>query len=149
MVLGPLACAAGVAGLSRIDASPRYLLDVLPPVVVLGLGLSLLVAPLTSTVLAAAPARHAGVASGINNAVARAAGLLAVAALPVLVGITGDAYGDPALLQPGFRDAMLVCAGLLVGGSVLAALGVPSRRPPEPPRRVHCAVTDPPLQPTS
>ena len=70
--------------------------------------------------LAAAPDRHAGIASGVNNAVARVAGLLAVAALPLLVGLDGAAYADPDLLQPAYREAMLVCAGLLAAGGVLA-----------------------------
>lgn len=163
MVVGPLVCGAGVLLMSRIGASPEYWRDVLPPVVVLGLGLSLLVAPLTSTVLGAAPGRYAGVASGINNAVARAAGLLCVAALPVLVGLSGEAYADPARLQPAFQDAMVLCAGLLVLGSGLAALGVASEvkassdhaasRPPVPepvrvPQRLHCAVAEPPLEPS-
>ena len=67
-----------------------------PPSSLFGLGLSLTVAPLTATVLAAAPDRHAGLASGVNNAVARAAGLLAVAALPLVAGLDGEAYADPA-----------------------------------------------------
>lgn len=158
MVVGPLICAAGVLLMSRIGTDPEYVRDVLPPVVLLGLGLSLLVAPLTSTVLDAAPAHNAGVASGINNAVARAAGLLVVAALPVVVGLSGQGYADPAQLEPAFRTAMYLCAGLLVVGSALAALGIPARRddvlaepvpPSAPPRpRMHCSVTAPPLEPT-
>ena len=70
-----------------------------PAVTVFALGLSLLVAPLTATVLAAVDARHAGLASGVNNAVARAAGLIAVAALPVLAGITGNDYQSPPMFE--------------------------------------------------
>ena len=77
---------------------------------VFGLGLALLVAPLTATVLAAAPDHHAGIASGINNAVARAGSLLAVAALPVAVGLSGDAYADPAAMNAGYRMAIVVSA---------------------------------------
>jgi MFS family permease len=95
---------------------------VLPPVALFGLGLSITVAPLTATVLAAASDRHAGIASGVNNAVARVAGLLAVAALPLIVGLDGAAYADPDLLEPAYRTAMLICAGLLATGGVLAAL---------------------------
>ena len=91
-----------------------------------GWGLSFTVAPLTATVLAAAPDRHAGIASGVNNAVARVAGLLAVAALPLLVGLDGAAYADPDLLRPAYRSAMLICAGLLATGGGLAALLVRS-----------------------
>ena len=84
----------------------------LPAAVVFGLGLSAAVAPLTATVLATAEIRRAGVASGVNNAVARTGGLFAIAGLPLLVGLTGDDYLDPAVFDAGFRTAMLVCAGL-------------------------------------
>src|SRR5207244_2059854 len=98
-----------------------YPLDVLPAAAVFGLGLSLTVAPLTATVLGAAETRHAGVASGVNNAVARAAGLLAVATVPVLAGLTGERYTDPATFDHGFRAMLLICAALLMAGGLLAA----------------------------
>ncbi len=84
--------------------------------------LALLVAPLTATVLAAAPDRYAGVASGVNNAVARAGGLVAVAALPALVGLSGVDYQVPDVFEAGYRAALLVCAGLMVAGSLVAGL---------------------------
>jgi hypothetical protein len=95
---------------------------VLPAVVVFGLGLSVTVAPLTATVLAAAPVHQVGVASAVNNDVARAAGLLAVAVLPGLAGITQHAYDNPALLSTGFHHAVLISAGLCVLGGILSAL---------------------------
>jgi EmrB/QacA subfamily drug resistance transporter len=153
MTIGPLLCAVGIALMTRIDKNTSYLVDVLPPVIAFGLGLSLTVAPLTATVLAAASDRHAGLASGVNNAVARVAGLLAVAVLPLIAGLSGEAYTNPALLQPAFRTAMWVCAGLLVAGGVLSALFV--RRPlaalsPEQLQQVehshHCSVSGPPLE---
>ncbi|NIZ93272.1 MFS transporter [Kineococcus rubinsiae] len=146
LTLGPLVCAAGVLAMLRIGASASYLGDVLPAVTVFGLGLALLVAPLTSTVLAAADARHAGVASGVNNAVARAAGLLAVAVVPAVAGLTGDVYRDPAAFAAGFRTALLVCAGLLVAAAVLAAVAVPAQGTPSRRRNLrHCAVDGTPL----
>ncbi len=154
MTLGPLLCAAGVAALTRVGADSTYREDVLVPVLLFGLGLAVTVAPLTATVLAAAPDRHVGVASGINNALARAAGLLAVAALPVIVGLGGQAYSDPSALAPAYRTAMWVCAGLLVAGSSLAfvfvrapAALVPRTRRPEAqggPSLVSCPLHAPP-----
>src|SRR6266540_3653993 len=98
MSLGPMVIAAGMVMLTQIGPTGTYLTTVLPGVVVYGLGLAINVAPLTSTVLAAAPAEHAGIASAVNNDVARTAGLIAVAVLPVAAGITGTAYLDPVRL---------------------------------------------------
>jgi len=119
MTVGPLIMAVGALMYLRIGADSSYLLDILPGVVVFGVGLTLMVAPLTATVLAAAPDEHAGIASGVNNAIARAGGLLAVAALPVAVGLHGSEYADPVAFDSSFRTAMVVCAVLLaVGGLV-------------------------------
>ena len=125
MTLGPLVCAGALVLLSRIGVGASYLSDVLPAVVVLGLGLSLTVAPLTATALAAAQDRYAGVASGVNNAVARTAGLLAVAVLPLVSGV-GSSLTDPVTLAPAYRTSMLICAGLLLLGAAIAALTIPS-----------------------
>ncbi len=151
MTLGPVLCAAGVLLLRRIGPSASYVLDVLPGVVVFGLGLSLTVAPLTVTVLGAASSRHAGVASGVNNAVARTGGLLAVAVLPVAAGISGTDYLDPAEFADGFSVAMLLSAVLLVAGGALAAVLVrddevrgPAR--PAADRLRHCALDGPPVE---
>ena len=97
--------------MTRIEPGDSYVTAVLPAVVVFGLGLTLVVAPVTATVLAAADARHSGIASGINNAVSRVGGLLAVAVLPLVAGITGDSFYDPAEMTDGFHIAMFVCAG--------------------------------------
>jgi hypothetical protein len=99
-------------------------LGVLPGMVVFALGLALLVSPLTAAVLAAVADRYAGLASGINNAVARTGSLLAVAALPALVGLSGDDYADPVAFTQGYRWAMVVCAGLLVAGGVVSWFGL-------------------------
>lgn len=127
MTVGPLLCAVALVMLRGIGPGSSYAVDVLPAAVVLGLGLSATVAPLTATVLAAAPTRHAGIASGVNNAVARAAALLAVAALPAVVGISGDDYRNAAVFSQGFRAAMLISAGLLAAGGLLAAATIRSR----------------------
>jgi EmrB/QacA subfamily drug resistance transporter len=120
MTVGPLIAAAGVLWLTRVGEGSSYWVDVLPGSLVSGVGLALLVAPLTATVLDAAPDNLAGVASGVNNAVARAASLLAVAALPVAVGLSGRDYADPAAFSGGFRTAMVVCAALMVLGGAVA-----------------------------
>jgi EmrB/QacA subfamily drug resistance transporter len=153
MTVGLLVAAAGMLLTLRIGAGASYFADVLPAVFVFGLGLAAVVAPLTATVLATADVRHAGVASGVNNAVARAAGLLAVAAIPPLVGLTGDAYRQPATFNDGFHAAMVVSATLLVAGAILSYLTVrddvlrtcsPTARPQA---KSHCAVGSPPLEP--
>jgi EmrB/QacA subfamily drug resistance transporter len=127
MSAGPAVCALGAVLLSGLGAGDSYWLGVLPGLLVFSLGLVTMVAPLTATVLAAAPDHLAGIASGVNNAVARTGSLLAIAALPALVGVTGSGYRDPAVLTAGYRSALLVCAGLLVVGAVVSFLGLPAR----------------------
>jgi EmrB/QacA subfamily drug resistance transporter len=122
LTAGPLLGACGLLLMLRIHPGSGYVADVLPGVLVFGLGLSALVAPLTSAVLGSAPGEHAGVASGVNNAVARTAGLLAVALIPTLAGLSGEDYQSPSALHDGFRIAMLVNVGLLAGAAVLSAL---------------------------
>ena len=129
LTVGPLVIAFGLLMLTRIEPGDDYLSGVLPGVIVFGLGLTLVVAPVTSTVLAAAEARRAGVASGINNAVSRVGGLLAVAVLPVIAGLTGDSFYDPAKMADGFHMAMVACAVLAAAGGVLAWLTISSEAP--------------------
>ncbi len=131
MTLGPLICAVGVLLMRTIGPNASYVTDVLPAVSIFGLGLALLVAPLTATVLAAADIRHAGVASGVNNAIARVAGLIAVAALPAVSGLSGDDYSNPASFTLGFRASLLIAAVLLAIGSGVAFTTIrddPARR---------------------
>ncbi len=123
MTVGPLVCAAGALLLLGVGEGATWW-NVLPGMTVFALGLALLVSPLTAAVLAAAPDRSVGVASGVNNAVARAGSLLAVAALPALVGLAGDDYLDPAAMSDGYRSAMLWCAGLLAAGGVVSWFGL-------------------------
>jgi EmrB/QacA subfamily drug resistance transporter len=162
MTLGPIVCAGALLLLDRVGPGASYLSTVLPGVVTLGIGLSLTVAPLTVTALGSVDERHAGIASGVNNAVARAASLLAVAVLPLAAGLGTGTLTDPATLAPTYRNAMRLCAGLLLAGAATAFVGIPSgaigRRAarPEPrrgpalgasPVRIYCAVAGPPLQP--
>jgi EmrB/QacA subfamily drug resistance transporter len=124
LTIGPLVIAAGLLLMTRIEPGDSYVSSVLPAVIVFGAGLTLVVAPVTATVLAAADARHSGIASGINNAVSRVAGLLAVAVLPLIAGLTGDAFYNPSAMTDGFHTGMLACAGLSVVGGVLAWLTI-------------------------
>ncbi|MBV9059933.1 MAG: MFS transporter [Pseudonocardiales bacterium] len=158
MSVGPLVAALGFLLTLRIGRGASYLGDVLPAVVALGLGLSLTVAPLTATVLSSADPRHAGTASGVNNAVARSAGLLAVAVIPVVAGLATADYTDPVSFAAGFHTAMLISAGLLALGSLLAAVLLHEPRPAPvatPAERIpvercsHCGITGPQLHPST
>lgn len=150
LTIGPLVIAAGMVLMTRIGPGASYTTVVLPAVVVFGLGLAATVAPVTAAALAAADERHAGVASGVNNAVARTAGLLAVALLPPLSGLTGDAFGSPAAMTAGFHTAMLISAGLAALGGVLAFATIsndllaeePDEEPPS--HHYHCALAEVP-----
>jgi EmrB/QacA subfamily drug resistance transporter len=124
LTVGPLVIAVGLLMLTQLEPGDDYLSGVLPGVIVFGLGLTLVVAPVTATVLAAADSRHAGIASGINNAVARVASLLAVAVLPVIAGLTGDSFYDPDSMADGFQMAMVACAALSALGGALAWLTI-------------------------
>ncbi|MER6064711.1 MFS transporter [Streptomyces sp. NPDC001792] len=148
LTVGPLLCAAAMLLMLRVGKGADYLTDVLPALLVMGAGMVTLVAPLTATVLASVDTARAGLASGINNAAARAAGLLAVAALPLLAGMGPDAYRSAAAFDAAFDRAMPICAGVLVAGSLLAFTLV-RRLPPEcrrPECQVHGCVTAPPLE---
>jgi EmrB/QacA subfamily drug resistance transporter len=155
MSVGPVVVALGLGLLSRMTPAGAYVTDVLPAVLIFGAGLAITVAPLTSTAMGAAPAEHAGVASAVNNVVARTAGLLAVSVLPFLAGITGDSYLNPTELAAGFRTAMLIAAALCAAGGLLAACTIrnPVRVAPDPARPVerdvdacsHCALDATPM----
>lgn len=127
MTVGPLFVGAGLVLLVMIRPGGDYLHQVLPGVVVLGFGLSVMVAPLTAAVLAAAPNEQAGIASAINNDVARAAALVAVALVPSLAGIKGDTYLHAAVLSAGFHRAMWITAGACVLGAAAAGLTIRNR----------------------
>jgi len=155
LTAGPIVIAAGLALFTRIGYSGNYFTQVLPAVLVFGLGLAINVAPLTATVLAAASARHAGMASAVNNDVARAASLIAVAVLPAAAGLTGAAYLHPAQFSAGFHTAALISAGLCVAGGIVAAATI--RNPARPAgaevepqaAALHCALDATPQQATT
>ena len=148
MTLGPVAVAGGLALLARVGPNGSYPSRVLPAMLVLGFGLAITVAPLTAAVLAAVPSDHAGVASAVNNDVARAGGLIAVAVLPAAAGIHGYSYRHPAQLSSGFHTAVLITAAACVVGSVIAAMTIrnpDSERAPAPADGWRCALDGPAL----
>ena len=158
LTVGPLIIALGLLMMLMIEPGDSYVTSILPAIVVFGAGLTLVVAPVTATVLAAADMRHSGVASGVNNAVSRVAGLLAVAVLPAAAGITGDSFYDPAKMTDGFHTAMVICATLAALGGILAWFTIEAtvlHAEPEPggdtPERLgedfSCGITGPPLRP--
>jgi len=149
LTLGPLVIAAGMLLMTTIDPGDSYVGSVLPAVTVFGIGLTLVVAPITATVLAAASARRAGIASGINNAVSRVAGLLAVAVLPLIAGLTGDAFYDPAAMTDGFHMAMAATAALAVLGGAIAWFTIDPRalEPAEELPEFECPICGTPLRP--
>ena len=135
LVVGPLLLAGGLVWLSRIGEHAPYLSEVFPGVLLVALGMSTTVAPLTATVLASVPERHAGLASGVNNTFARAAQLIGVAAIPALAGIggrAGEGGGSEGAtgLAEHFGTAMLILAALAVAAA-LCALALPRGRMPE------------------
>jgi EmrB/QacA subfamily drug resistance transporter len=157
MTVGPLMIAVGMTLFTRVNSTGDYLTQVLPALLVFGLGLAINVAPLTATALSAAPAELSGVASAVNNDVARVASLIAVAVLPGLAGISGDSYVHPASLLHGFHTAMLIAAGVAAAGGLLAAATIrnPARareRPALPAKDEAvlnvsaCALDAPPLR---
>jgi MFS family permease len=158
LTVGPLITALGLVLMTRIDPGDSYLASVLPAVLLFGLGLTLVVAPVTATVMAAADERHSGIASGINTAVSRLSGLIIVAVLPLIAGLSGKRFYDPAAMTHGFHVAMLTCAALSSAGGALAWLTIsadvleaePAPGGDVPTRALHdfsCAVAGAPLRP--
>jgi len=129
MTVGALIAAGGMLLFARVQPGASYLGTVLPATIVFGLGLSILVAPLTSAVLSAVQERDTGIASGINNAVARLAGLIATAALPLAAGLGGAAKLEGAAYAAGYARAMLISAGLCAAGAVVALITVRNGHP--------------------
>jgi EmrB/QacA subfamily drug resistance transporter len=150
MAVGPVVVGVGLLLLTRATDAGSYVAMVFPAVMVFGAGLATTVAPLTATAMGAAPAEHAGVASAVNNVVARAAGLVAVAVLPLLAGISGGAALQSRHFAGGFRVAVIIAGVVCAAGGLLAAITI--RNPPTTQRPVrnlrtwHCAIDGAPLQ---
>jgi EmrB/QacA subfamily drug resistance transporter len=133
---GALVAAVGFVLLSTVGPDSRYLSGILPGVLVFSFGLATLVAPLTSAVLVAAPNGEAGVASAVNNAAARLAGLLGTALVPLAAGLGGVGHAAGPRFMAGYSRAMLLSAGLCMAGAVLTWLtvGPPASASFSPPR---------------
>jgi len=146
LTVGPLLAAAGLLLLARIGEDASWVTDVLPGALVFGIGLVTFVAPLTATVMAAADPDHVSVASGVNNAIARAAALTALAVVPVLSGLT--AATQPAQITHAFRLGVMVTAFVAAAAAPLAFFGLGEQaRAPRTARHVHCSLDGTPLQP--
>ena len=147
MSVGPLVCAAGLALLTRVADGRSYVSAVLPGILVFGAGLTITVAPLTTTALGAVESRLAGVASGVNNAVARTGQLVAIAAVPLLAGfVPGGEPGGAELLE-GFRRLLWIASAVTAASGVLAYLTIrnPARAAPPSPPTYHCSTCSPPV----
>jgi EmrB/QacA subfamily drug resistance transporter len=127
---GPLIAAAGILLFLRVGLETSYVSDLLPALLVFALGLAATVAPLTATVLADADESDAGIASAVNNAIARVAGLIGIAAIGALVASTlpGDTFAPNRQSVDAFHQAILVCAALVAGGGIVAALWIENPR---------------------
>jgi EmrB/QacA subfamily drug resistance transporter len=146
MTLGPLVAALGIAVLARVGPGSGYAAAVLPGVLVFGLGMAITVAPLTSTVLGAAGERLAGTASAVNNDVARVAGLLAVAIVPVAAGISGADYLDPVALTDGYEIGLWISAALAAAGGLVAFATIRRLAVTTEERGMSCPLDAPPLR---
>lgn len=145
LVVGPLLVAGGLLVLSRIDADARWLTDVAPGALLFGLGLVTFVAPLTASVMGSVDEAHVSTASGVNNAVARTGGLLAVAVVPGLAGLV--VTGSPAEVTAAYATAVRITAGLAVAAALVSAVGLRHPRVAAGPRERVCPVDGAPLQP--
>jgi EmrB/QacA subfamily drug resistance transporter len=139
MSVGPVVVGAGLALLAMATDHGSYWSQVFPAILVFSIGLAITVAPLTSTAMSAAPAEHSGIASAVNNTVARAAGLFAVAVLPLAAGLTGASALSSAELADGFRTAVYIAGATCAAGGLLAVLTIRNpARPPAPEAQAQC-----------
>lgn len=116
MAVGPVVSGIGTLLLSTAHVPTAYWTDILPGIILFGLGLSMTVAPLTSAILGSIKSSQAGVGSAVNNAVSRIAGLLSIAVIGIFIGT--------AITQDGFHIGMVLCSVLLAAGGVVSAVGI-------------------------
>jgi predicted MFS family arabinose efflux permease len=130
MGAGPLLSATGILLLARLGRDVSFLTDLMPALLVFALGLSFTVAPLTATVLADADESDAGIASAVNNAVARVAGLLGVAVVGAVVtgALGGNAFAANQHSVRAFHEAMLICAALFAASGAIGVIGIANPR---------------------
>src|SRR3984885_265984 len=142
LVAGCLLCTVASALAVRVGPHASYWTVVLPVALLFGLGLASLLPPLTATAMNSAPDSLAGLASGVNNAVARVAGLLWIAALPPITGLTGAAHTNPAQFGSSFGERSWICAAAFTGPAALGAAFItrPSRPPPARPALIQTPV---------
>jgi MFS family permease len=149
LAAGALSCTIALLLATRIGADASYLSHVLPVVAFTGIGIPLITPPITAVVLGAVPETRAGIASAVSNGVARAAGLVVVAALPLLAGLPQDIADNPAALDRGYDTSMLICAGLFLTGGLVSWIGLPTFAAAARPLAPHCgSITTPQLQPS-
>lgn len=146
LTAGPLLVGAGLLSLTRIGTGTSWATDVLPGAIVFGLGLVTVVAPLTATVMAATDPNHVSVGSAVNNAVARAASLTALAVIPVVSGLS--VATSTTEVTHSFRVALVISGCVAAAAAPLANIGLRNQASvPMTPRRLHCAIDGTPLQP--
>ena len=130
MGAGPLIAAAGVLLFLRVGEHTSYVRDLLPGLLIFAVGLSMTVAPLTATVMADASEGDAGIASAINNAIARVAGLVGISVIGVVIASTlvGDTFTTNAASVRAFHEAIAICAALIATGGLAGAFGIRNPR---------------------
>ena len=120
LTTGAVLTGAGLLLMARIRRGDQFLPGVLPSLIVFGVGLGVLITPITATVLASVDSSRSGIASAVNNALSRLGQMIAVAALPLAAGLSGSAFADPARMAAGFPVAMTVAAGASFAAALLA-----------------------------
>jgi MFS family permease len=120
LTAGAVLAGTGLLLMAQLHPGDRFFTAVLPSLIVFGVGLGVLITPITATVLASVDARHSGIASAVNNALSRLGQLIAVAALPLAAGLSGSAFENPARMAAGFPVAMYVAAGASFAAALLA-----------------------------